>query len=81
MDLVYGAGRLDRLVRDVGPMLGEWHLREADWGQLYLEFKPSTPPGGLLVEDLAGTMLINSRVVGQAAAAVHRNGAQLTLRH
>ena len=79
MDLVYGATRVDRLVRDVEPMLDDWRVREADWGQLYLEFEPSTPPDELLVEDLAATMLINSRVAGQAAAAVHRNGAMLNL--
>jgi hypothetical protein len=26
-------------------------VREADWGELYLAFEPSTPPDVLLVED------------------------------
>jgi hypothetical protein len=79
MNLVYGAGKLDRLVEDVEGLLCEWRVREADWGQLYLEFKPATPPDELVVEDLAVTMLINSRVAGQAAAAVMRSGRSLDL--
>lgn len=80
MDLVYGAGNLDRVVKDAEELLREWRVREADWGQLYLEFKAATPPDEVLVEDLAVTMLINSRVAGQAAAAVLRNGRSLNLR-
>lgn len=79
VDLIYGAGKLDRCVEAVEDLLREWRVREADWGQLYLEFKPATPPDVLLVEDLAATMLINSRVAGQAAAAVLRNGSSLDL--
>src|SRR5690348_12700571 len=79
MELVYGAGKLDRRVENVEELLREWRVREADWGQLYLEFQPATPPDVLLVEDLAATMLINSRVAGQAAAAVLRNGGTLDL--
>jgi hypothetical protein len=38
-----------------------------------------TPNDRVLVEDLAVTMLINSRVVARAATAVYRNGASLDL--
>jgi len=79
VDLIYGAGELDRHVVDVDELLREWRVREADWGQLYLEFQPTTPPDTLLMEDLAATMLINSRVAGQAATSVLRNGASLDL--
>jgi hypothetical protein len=45
-----------------------------------LEFEPSTPRDRLLVEDLAAaTMLINSRVAGQAAASVFKHGANVDL--
>src|SRR5215218_5891792 len=44
VDLIYGAGKLDRRVEDVEDLLREWRVREADWGQLYLEFKSATPP-------------------------------------
>src|SRR5690242_151535 len=79
MDLTYGAGKLDRRVDDVEGLLAEWRVREASWGQLYLEHRPTTPPDRLLLDDLAVTMLINSRVAGQAAAAVLRHGASLDL--
>ncbi len=79
MELVYGAGHIERRVENVEELAREWRVREADWGQLYLEFEPATPPDVLLVEDLAATMLINSRVAGQAAAAVLRHGPSLDL--
>jgi hypothetical protein len=80
VELLYGARKLDRVVRELDELAAEWRVREADWGQLYLEFVPSTPPDKLLVEDLAATMLINSRAAGQAAAALHRRGHELDLR-
>lgn len=79
VDVIYGAGEIDRRITDAEELLREWRDLEADWGQLYLEFQPSTPPDTLLVEDLAATMLINSRVAGQAAASVLRSGASLDL--
>jgi hypothetical protein len=39
VDLIYGAAKLDRRVEAVEDLLREWRVREADWGQLYLEFK------------------------------------------
>jgi hypothetical protein len=54
-------------------------VKERDFGQLYLEHKPFTPPDQLLVEDLAATMLVNSRVAAPAAASVQRHGATIDL--
>jgi Family of unknown function (DUF6308) len=79
MELVYGAGKLDRPVGDVEALLREWRIKEKDWGQLYLEFEPITPKDRLLVEDLAATMLINSRVAAQAATSIYRYGGTLNL--
>jgi hypothetical protein len=79
VDLIYRAARLDRRVPDVEDLLRQWRVREADWGQLYLDFKPATSSDTLQVEDLAVTMLINSRVAGPAAAAVLRYGTSLDL--
>lgn len=79
MELIYGAGKLDRRVPEVESLLGDWRDKEKDWGQLYLEYEPITPRDRLLVEDLAVTMLINSRVAAQAATSVFRNGATLDL--
>ncbi len=79
MDLVFGAGRLDRRVAGAEDLLREWRVKEKDWGQLYLEYKPVTPKDRVFVEDLAVTMLINSRVAARAATAVCLNGAALDL--
>ena len=79
MDLIYGASKLDRRVADVEDLMRQWRMREADWGQLYLDYEPTTSSDMLQVEDLAVTMLINSRVAGQAAAAVLRYGSSLDL--
>jgi len=79
VELIYGASKLDRRVEGVEELLREWRVREADWGQLYLDHKPRTEANVLHVEDLAVTMLINSRVAGQAAAAVERHGSSLDL--
>ena len=79
MDLIFGAGKIDRQVSNAESLLHEWREREKDWGQLYLEYEPVTPKDQVLVEDLAVTMLINSRVAARAATAVYRNGASLDL--
>jgi Family of unknown function (DUF6308) len=79
VELVYGAGRLDRRVPGVDMLLRAWRELEPDVGQLYLEHKPVTPPDRLLVEDLAVTMLLNSRVAARAAASVSRYGALVDL--
>ena len=80
MELVYGAGRLDRSVPGVAELVNAWHVRERDLGQLYLEHKPATPADCLLVEDLAVTMLLNSRVSAHAATSVARQGSAVDLR-
>lgn len=79
MELILGAGKIDRRVADVERLLRDWREKERDWGQLYLEYEPMTPRDQLLVEDLAVTMLINSRVAAQAAVSVFRNGSALDL--
>lgn len=78
VELVYGAGHLDRRVPGIDELLGAWHERERDFGQLYLEHEPITPTDSLLVEDLAETMLLNSRAAG-AATSVFRHGAAADL--
>jgi len=79
MELIFGAGKLDRRVEDVEGLLREWRVKEREWGQLYLEYEPVTPRHRVLVEDLAVTMLINSRVSARAATAVYKHGAALDL--
>ena len=79
MELVYGAEKIDRRVPEADVLLRDWREKEKDYGQLYLEFVTSTPRDRVLVEDLAATMLINSRVAAPAATTVYRNGAAVDL--
>jgi hypothetical protein len=43
MDLIFGMGDCERRVAGVEHLIGEWREKEADWGQLYLEYEPVTP--------------------------------------
>ena len=79
MELIFGAGEIDRRVADVEGLLRDWRVKEMDFGQLYLEHEPATSPNRVFVEDLAVTMLINSRVDARQAMGVFRNGATLDL--
>lgn len=79
MELIFGAGKLDRRVHDVDGLLRDWREKERDFGQLYLEHEPITSRDRVFVEDLAVTMLINSRVEARQAMGVVRNGASLDL--
>ena len=79
MELIFGAGKLDRRVADVEGFLGDWREKERDFGQLYLEYEPVTPRNRLVLEDLAVTMLVNSRVQARQAMGFFRNCASLNL--
>jgi hypothetical protein len=79
MELIFGAGKIDRHVADVETLLGDWRVKEMDFGQLNIEHQPATSPARVFVEDLAVTMLINSRVDARQAIGIARNGATLDL--
>jgi hypothetical protein len=79
MELIFGAGKIDRPVADVEALLRDWREKERDWGQLYLEYESVTAPDRVFVEDLAVTMLINSRVEARQAMGVARNQTTLDL--
>lgn len=79
MELIFGAGRLDRCVADVDGLLRDWRVKEKDFGQLYLEYEPMTPRNQVVLEDLAVTMLVNSRVEARQATGFFRNCASLDL--
>jgi alkylhydroperoxidase/carboxymuconolactone decarboxylase family protein YurZ len=66
-------------ITDAESLLCDWRVKEMDYGQLYLEHQPSTSPNRVLVEDLAVTMLVNSRVDARQAMGVSRNAATLDL--
>jgi hypothetical protein len=79
MELIFGAGKIDRPVDDVEALLRDWREKERDWGQLYLEYESVTARDRVFVEDLAVTMLINSRVEAKQAIGVARNQTTLDL--
>ena len=58
MNLLLGAGRLDRVLEDAERLLVGYRN---DDGLRYLDYRPATDPDRLLPEDLAVTILINSR--------------------
>ncbi len=76
---MYGARHIDRRVPGVDELLRAWRERERDFGELYLQHTPGTHPDRLVVEDLAVTMLLNSRVAARAAASTLRLGATVDL--
>ena len=59
MNLVLGAGRLDRVLEGAERLLADYRT---DDGLRYLDYRPATDPDRLLPEDLAVTILINSQV-------------------
>jgi hypothetical protein len=79
MELIYGAGKLDRRVTDVEALLADWREKERDFGQPYLEYQPCTRRDDVMLEDLAVTMLVNSRVEARQAIGIFRNGHTLNL--
>jgi hypothetical protein len=80
MDLIFGASKLDRRVLGVEQLLRDWRVKEADFGQLYLDHQSATSPDRIFVEDIAVTMLINSRVDARQAMGIVRNAEKLDLR-
>jgi hypothetical protein len=79
VELIFGAGKLDRRVADAERLLRDWRDQERDFGQLYLEYEPVTPRDRVVLEDLAVTMLVNSRVEARQAMGFFRNCASLDL--
>ncbi|MBX9789797.1 MAG: hypothetical protein K2Y37_12840 [Pirellulales bacterium] len=77
MQLVLGAKSLDRVVLDVEQLLLAYR---ADDGYSYLEFSPSSPVDQIVPEDLAVTLLVNSRVTGQCFKSILERGASVDLR-
>ena len=80
MELVYGAGKIDRPVRDAECLVHDGRVKERDWVWASISrTSRARRMDRVLVEDLAVTMLVNSRVTAQAAMSLHANGASLDL--
>jgi Family of unknown function (DUF6308) len=76
VDLVVGAAHIDRRLLAAENLLAGYR---ADDGLRYLDWRPSTDPDRLMPEDLAVTILINSRVGPAAFKSVQDHGAELDL--
>jgi hypothetical protein len=76
MNLVFGAGRLDR---DVVAAEGLLISYRDDTGLRYLDHRPCTPDDVLVPEDLAVTILIGSRVSSDAFASVQDRASEIDL--
>jgi hypothetical protein len=74
MDLVLGAGQPDRHLSNAERLLAKYL---ADIGLRYLDYQPITPSDRLVPEDLAVTILINSRVGWRAFQSIQDHGATL----
>jgi hypothetical protein len=76
MDLVFGAGTLDRHVAAAEDLLISYR---DDTGLRYLDHRPCTPGDVLVPEDLAVTILINSRASPAAFASVQDRASEIDL--
>ena len=74
MDLVVGAGKLDRRLEGAEELVDAYRT---DDGLRYFDDVPLTPPDRMVPEDLAVTILINSRVAGTAFKAVQDHGDEV----
>jgi hypothetical protein len=76
MNIILGARRLDRTLDDAeGLLLGY----RTDDGLRYLDYRPVSDPDSLVPDDLAVTILINSRVGPTAFKSVQDFGTHLPL--
>ena len=76
MELVLGAGQLDRVIPDADELLREYR---GDTGYEYLKYRPVTPQDKLVPEDLAVTLLVNSRATYRAFQSLQRYGESIEL--
>ena len=71
-----GGGQIDRVLDNVEDLLVRYRT---DDGLRYLDHEPTTPPDHVVPEDLAVTILINSRVGPEAFKSVQDHGKSLRL--
>jgi hypothetical protein len=74
--LFLGGGQLDRSLPRADLLLTAYRT---DAGLRYLDFQPSTDRNRLMPEDLAVTILVNSRVRGAAFASVQDRSGEIDL--
>jgi hypothetical protein len=76
MELLVGGGRLDRTLRAPDKLLDAYRT---DDGIRYLDYRAISDPNVLVPDDLAVTILINSRVGSAAFKSIQDRGVELDL--
>lgn len=76
MNILFGAGRIDRILEDAEGLLLSYRT---DDGLRYLDYRPVSHPDHLVPDDLAVTILINSRFGPDAFKSVQDRGSNLPL--
>jgi hypothetical protein len=76
--LTVGASHIDREIPNAGDLLRQYRK---DIGYDYLEYEPITPANKILPEDLAITLLMNSRVGWRAFHSIQRHVQTIDLTH
>jgi hypothetical protein len=77
VEIVFGARQLDRIVTNADELLRQH--RQKDIGSGYLDYKPITPGDRVLPEDLAVTLLLNSRAGYRAFQSIQQHGSEIDL--
>jgi Family of unknown function (DUF6308) len=76
--LIVGANRIDRVIENAENLLLRYR-ESGDIGYEYLKYQPTTPSNVLLPEDLAVTLLVNSRAGYRAFQSLRDHGKMLVL--
>jgi hypothetical protein len=76
VNVIFGARRLDRVVGDASELLASYR---SDDGTRYLDYRPGSHADELVPDDLAVTILINSRVGPAAFKSAQDHGLELPL--
>jgi hypothetical protein len=71
MQLIFGARKIDRVVADADQLLLSYRK---DDGYPYLDYQPTSPSNYVVPEDLAVTLLVNSRATGKAFKSIQKHG-------
>jgi hypothetical protein len=76
MQLILGAHKLDRVVADADQLLLTYRN---DDGYPYMDYQPTSPRNDVVPEDLAVTLLVNSRATGKAFKSIQMHGPSVAL--
>jgi len=76
MQLVFGARKLDRVVPDADNLLLSYRH---DDGYVYFDYHPVSSGSHIVPEDLAVTLLVNSRATGKAFKSIQKNALSVDI--